>query len=136
MALLIFVLDSLVRETDRIERKIKTQNPHLSRSASPPGSAGSGSGTLKMPGRSPTKNTNAGANQTMLKRKPKTYRSVITDIFDGKLNSSVQCLTCDRVSTTTESFQDLSLPIPSQVQRFLNISVFNCIYYSHPYKPL
>jgi ubiquitin carboxyl-terminal hydrolase 20/33 len=39
------------------------------------------------------------------KRKIKTYRSVITDIFDGKLVSSVQCLTCDRVSTTTETFQ-------------------------------
>ena len=25
-----------------------------------------------------------------------------------------QCLTCDRVSMTTETFQDLSLPIPSQ----------------------
>lgn len=26
----------------------------------------------------------------------------------------LQCLTCDRVSMTTETFQDLSLPIPSQ----------------------
>ncbi|XP_052789430.1 ubiquitin carboxyl-terminal hydrolase 20-like isoform X1 [Mya arenaria] len=42
------------------------------------------------------------------------YRSVISDIFDGKLNSSVQCLTCERVSTTKETFQDLSLPIPSK----------------------
>ena len=25
------------------------------------------------------------------------YRSVISDIFDGKLSSSVQCLTCERV---------------------------------------
>ena len=47
------------------------------------------------------------------KRRPKTYRSVISDIFDGKLVSSVQCLTCDRVSKTTETFQDLSLPIPT-----------------------
>ncbi|XP_052228365.1 ubiquitin carboxyl-terminal hydrolase 20-like isoform X1 [Dreissena polymorpha] len=42
------------------------------------------------------------------------YRSVISDVFDGKLNSSVQCLTCERVSTTKETFQDLSLPIPSK----------------------
>lgn len=28
--------------------------------------------------------------------------------------SSVQCLTCDRVSTTLETFQDLSLPIPGK----------------------
>ncbi|KAG5679922.1 hypothetical protein PVAND_009458 [Polypedilum vanderplanki] len=40
------------------------------------------------------------------------HRSIISDIFDGKLLSSVQCLTCDRVSTREETFQDLSLPIP------------------------
>lgn len=26
------------------------------------------------------------------------YRSIISDVFDGKVLSSVQCLTCDRVS--------------------------------------
>jgi len=82
-----------------------------SRSASPP--AG-GSGTMKMTPRSPNKVNPGASSSNMLKRKHKTYRSVITDVFDGKLNSSVQCLTCDRVSTTTETFQDLSLPIPSQ----------------------
>lgn len=41
-------------------------------------------------------------------------KSVISDIFDGKLSSSVQCLTCERISTTKETFQDLSLPIPSK----------------------
>lgn len=43
-----------------------------------------------------------------------TQRSIISDIFDGKLLSSVQCLTCDRVSTREETFQDLSLPIPGK----------------------
>lgn len=42
------------------------------------------------------------------------FRSIISDIFDGKLLSSVQCLTCDRVSSRVETFQDLSLPIPSR----------------------
>jgi ubiquitin carboxyl-terminal hydrolase 20/33 len=47
--------------------------------------------------------------------KPKAiHRSIISDIFDGKLLSSVQCLTCDRVSTREETFQDLSLPIPGR----------------------
>jgi len=46
--------------------------------------------------------------------KPRRYRSIITDVFDGKLVSSVKCLACDRISKTTETFQDLSLPIPSQ----------------------
>jgi len=49
-----------------------------------------------------------------LRSKPaKVYRSVVTDIFDGKLISSVQCLSCNRVSSTAETFQDLSLPIPT-----------------------
>ncbi|XP_076260331.1 ubiquitin specific protease 20/33 isoform X2 [Rhynchophorus ferrugineus] len=47
-------------------------------------------------------------------RKPIKYRSIISDIFDGKLLSSVQCLTCDRLSSRVETFQDLSLPIPSK----------------------
>ncbi|GFX97479.1 ubiquitin carboxyl-terminal hydrolase 20 [Trichonephila clavipes] len=42
------------------------------------------------------------------------YRSIISDLFDGKLLSSVQCLTCDTISTTKETFQDLSLPIPNK----------------------
>merc|ERR1719225_888647 len=69
---------------------------------------------MKMTPRSPNKVNPGASSSNMLKRKHKTYRSVITDVFDGKLNSSVQCLTCDRESTTTETFQDLSLPIPSQ----------------------
>uniref|UniRef100_A0A8C6ULW6 Ubiquitin carboxyl-terminal hydrolase n=1 Tax=Neogobius melanostomus TaxID=47308 RepID=A0A8C6ULW6_9GOBI len=48
------------------------------------------------------------------KRKQSHYRSVISDIFDGSILSLVQCLTCDRVSTTVETFQDLSLPIPGK----------------------
>ncbi|ETN82645.1 hypothetical protein NECAME_01930 [Necator americanus] len=41
------------------------------------------------------------------------WRSIVTDVFDGSIESSVTCLTCRTVSTTTETFQDLSLPIPS-----------------------
>uniref|UniRef100_A0A8C7HP59 Ubiquitin carboxyl-terminal hydrolase n=1 Tax=Oncorhynchus kisutch TaxID=8019 RepID=A0A8C7HP59_ONCKI len=50
----------------------------------------------------------------VLKKKQSLYRSVISDIFDGSILSLVQCLTCDRVSTTVETFQDLSLPIPGK----------------------
>lgn len=39
-------------------------------------------------------------------------RSIVTDIFDGALQSNVQCLTCLNVSKTKETFEDLSLPIP------------------------
>uniref|UniRef100_A0AAY4ABD1 Ubiquitin carboxyl-terminal hydrolase n=1 Tax=Denticeps clupeoides TaxID=299321 RepID=A0AAY4ABD1_9TELE len=48
------------------------------------------------------------------KKKQSRYRSIISDIFDGSILSLVQCLTCDRVSTTVETFQDLSLPIPGK----------------------
>ncbi|KAG5880268.1 hypothetical protein JTB14_003417 [Gonioctena quinquepunctata] len=57
--------------------------------------------------------TNSPSNQYLNKKQTK-YRSIISDIFDGKLLSSVQCLTCDRVSSRVETFQDLSLPIPSR----------------------
>ncbi|XP_056873935.1 ubiquitin carboxyl-terminal hydrolase 20 isoform X1 [Takifugu flavidus] len=64
-------------------------------------------------------------SQMMLSSKKKKqfhFRSVISDIFDGSILSLVQCLTCDRtkilnvsqVSTTVETFQDLSLPIPGK----------------------
>lgn len=36
------------------------------------------------------------------RKKRKKYRSVISDIFDGTIISSVQCLTCDRVSKKGE----------------------------------
>ncbi|XP_048587075.1 ubiquitin carboxyl-terminal hydrolase 20 isoform X2 [Nematostella vectensis] len=48
------------------------------------------------------------------KKKTFNYRSIITDLFDGKVQSSVQCLTCNRVSSRIETFQDLSLPIPGK----------------------
>lgn len=57
--------------------------------------------------------TNNSLYPNTLKKQAK-YRSIISDIFDGKLLSSVQCLTCSRVSSRVETFQDLSLPIPSR----------------------
>ena len=32
------------------------------------------------------------------RRKDQQYQSVISDIFDGRILSSVQCLTCERVN--------------------------------------
>lgn len=48
------------------------------------------------------------------KRPTPSYRSIISDVFDGRILSSVQCFTCETVSSTKEVFQDLSLPIPSR----------------------
>ncbi|XP_040843241.1 ubiquitin carboxyl-terminal hydrolase 33 isoform X1 [Ochotona curzoniae] len=58
--------------------------------------------------------TSAPSASPKRKKQHKKYRSVISDIFDGTIISSVQCLTCDRVSVTLETFQDLSLPIPGK----------------------
>ncbi|ELW68047.1 Ubiquitin carboxyl-terminal hydrolase 33 [Tupaia chinensis] len=80
-------------------------NPRLS--ASPPKS-----GNL-WPGLAPT-HKKAQSASPKRKKQHKKYRSVISDIFDGTIISSVQCLTCDRVSVTLETFQDLSLPIPGK----------------------
>ena len=44
------------------------------------------------------------------------FHSIISEIFDGKILSCVQCLTCNNLSVTRETFQDLSLPIPTRDQ--------------------
>ncbi|XP_005625298.1 ubiquitin carboxyl-terminal hydrolase 20 [Canis lupus familiaris] len=66
------------------------------------------------------------------RRKEQRYRSVISDIFDGSILSLVQCLTCDRVSTTVETFQDLSLPIPGKEDL---ARLHSAIYQNAPAKP-
>ncbi|XP_033282878.1 ubiquitin carboxyl-terminal hydrolase 20 isoform X2 [Orcinus orca] len=66
------------------------------------------------------------------RRKEQRYRSVISDIFDGSILSLVQCLTCDRVSTTVETFQDLSLPIPGKEDL---AKLHSAIYQNVPPKP-
>ncbi len=45
-------------------------------------------------------------------------RSIITEVFEGVIESSVECLHCHNVSTIQETFQDLSLPIPGQCNHF------------------
>lgn len=59
-------------------------------------------------------NDNNKTDGTAAEKKSLPHRSIISDVFDGKLLSSVQCLTCNRVSTREETFQDLSLPIPGK----------------------
>lgn len=50
------------------------------------------------------------------KNKPNNpvYSSAISDLFEGRLIGQVQCLECRSLSTRTESFQHLSLPIPTK----------------------
>lgn len=49
-----------------------------------------------------------------MKRPTPSYRSIISDVFDFRILSSVQCFACKTISSTKEVFKDLSLPIPSK----------------------
>jgi len=53
--------------------------------------------------------------------KNKLSNSIISLIFDGHIQSQIECLTCNRRSIRIETFQDLSLPIPSREQLEVNI---------------
>uniref|UniRef100_A0A914YZ66 ubiquitinyl hydrolase 1 n=1 Tax=Panagrolaimus superbus TaxID=310955 RepID=A0A914YZ66_9BILA len=44
------------------------------------------------------------------------FRSIITDVFDGEIISTVKCMTCQHLSNTRETFQDISLSIPTLEQ--------------------
>lgn len=69
-------------------------------------------GSQQSHAQSPNESEQAEKTDSTISKLP--HRSIISDVFDGKLLSSVQCLTCDRVSTREETFQDLSLPIPGK----------------------
>jgi len=47
-------------------------------------------------------------------KKKVVYQSIISQMFNGEILNSVQCLTCNNISTIKETFQDLSLPIPNR----------------------
>ena len=63
---------------------------------------------------------------------PAPKSSVITEVFEGLLESTVKCSECKKVSVTKETFQDLSLPIPGQSATFSlplssSLSPFRCL---------
>ncbi|CAD5229310.1 unnamed protein product [Bursaphelenchus okinawaensis] len=60
-------------------------------------------------------NVNEEKLQEKEEKKP-VYESVVNVVFDGQLNSTVKCLTCQHLSETKETFQDVSLSIPTAEQ--------------------
>ncbi|XP_071447722.1 ubiquitin carboxyl-terminal hydrolase 20 [Hetaerina americana] len=86
----------------------------LSRSPSPPTNERARSKLTANTHCQSIKGPSQGSPTRSARKKQLKYRSIISDVFDGKVLSSVQCLTCDRISTRVETFQDLSLPIPSR----------------------
>lgn len=51
--------------------------------------------------------------------------SIISDTFEFKISSSVVCSSCNNISTTKETFKDLSIPIPSRDHPYYQIPVNN-----------
>ncbi|CAG9534301.1 unnamed protein product [Cercopithifilaria johnstoni] len=71
----------------------------------------------QIPVHSDNQQESAEADQRSRKsRSPIYYRSLVTEVFDGRLSSIVKCLTCHHLSETCETFQDLSLSIPTREQ--------------------
>lgn len=52
-------------------------------------------------------------------------RSIISDTFEFKISSSVVCSNCNNISTTKETFKDLSIPIPSRDHPYYQVPVNN-----------
>lgn len=46
----------------------------------------------------------------------KLNKSIIVELFQGQLKSTLRCLTCQKISVTFQTFQYLSLPIPSSTK--------------------
>lgn len=92
------------------QRNLKSTNPAIISTAVRSNRSNSVTSLNSISAQSSTKQK----DETTTSNSKLPHRSIISDVFDGKLLSSVQCLTCDRISTREETFQDLSLPIPGK----------------------
>ncbi|KAI0036203.1 hypothetical protein K488DRAFT_76118 [Vararia minispora EC-137] len=50
--------------------------------------------------------------------------SIVVDYFQGQFRNRLECLTCNRTSTTYNTFMYLSLPIPSKISK---VSLYQCL---------
>lgn len=69
-----------------------------------------------------TNNTN-NCNNILNKSPQVCHKSIISDTFEFKISSSVVCSSCNNISTTKESFKDLSIPIPSGDHPYYRLSL-------------
>lgn len=51
--------------------------------------------------------------------------SIISDTFEFKISSSVVCSSCNSISTTEETFKDLSIPIPTRYHPYYTLNEEN-----------
>ncbi|KAI6654557.1 Ubiquitin carboxyl-terminal hydrolase 33 isoform X2 [Oopsacas minuta] len=102
---------SIYRTPSNSTSNSSTADAHLQHTSSLH-SIPSDNGSLQRRNRSATPNTSR--REIFPEPHRPVYRSLVTDLFEGQLKSTVKCLTCKKVSITTERFQDLSLPIPNK----------------------
>lgn len=57
--------------------------------------------------------------------KQEEQRSIISDTFEFRISSSIVCSSCNNISTTKETFKDLSVPIPSRDHPYYQRSTDN-----------
>nr|VZI12187.1 unnamed protein product [Spirometra erinaceieuropaei] len=84
---------------------------HLIHGSYPNGEAGGKPATKSSHSSLLPKDREAGDTKQQPVNLPQPARSPITDIFQGKMMTSVKCLSCGQVSNRQEVFLDLSLPI-------------------------
>jgi ubiquitin carboxyl-terminal hydrolase 20/33 len=106
--------DEVSMSSKRIRKISRSPSPPLSQRQNIASSASSSQSVIMNRTGSTTSLNQENSNNNNNQQPKIVHRSIISDVFDGKLLSSVQCLTCDRVSTREETFQDLSLPIPGR----------------------
>lgn len=54
--------------------------------------------------------------------------SIMTDLFQGQLMSSISCLSCNHKSATFDNFMDLSIEIPRKAVKFTgSMSISDCL---------
>ncbi|KAI7872098.1 hypothetical protein BDF14DRAFT_1756361 [Spinellus fusiger] len=55
--------------------------------------------------------------------------SVVVSLFQGQMRSRLKCMTCNKTSTTYNSFMSLSLPIPAKRSGPSSVSLLQCLDY-------
>lgn len=86
---------------------------------------GSKEGRISNTSESNKKSSNHSGEGDKVAEENVAQRSIISDTFEFKISSSVVCSSCNNISTTKETFKDLSIPIPSRDHPYYQLPVNN-----------
>lgn len=98
--LLAFLLDGLHEDLNKVRVKPYTENPEVENQ--------------------PEHEVAAKAWQNHVSRN----NSVIVDLFQGQLKSTLVCPKCNKISVTFDPFMYLSLPLPMKTTRIIKVTLF------------